>query len=58
MAVKDFFSEYQQQEISKSIEHAELNTSGEVRVHLEETCKTEPLKRAIEVFEKLTMHQT
>ena len=58
MAVKDFFSEYQQQEISKSIEHAELNTSGEVRVHLEETCKIEPLKRAIEVFEKLAMHQT
>jgi uncharacterized membrane protein len=58
MAVKDFFIESQKQEISKSIERAELNTSGEIRVHLEDTCKTEPLKRAIEVFEKLAMHQT
>ena len=58
MAVKDFFTQAQQQEISHSIERAELNTSGEIRVHLEDTCKTEPLKRAIEVFEKLAMHQT
>ncbi len=58
MAVKDFFIESQKQEISKSIERAELNTSGEIRVHLEDTCKTEPLKRAIEVFKKLAMHQT
>jgi uncharacterized membrane protein len=58
MAVKDFFSESQKQEISRSIELAELNTSGEIRVHLENTCKTEPVKRAIEVFEKLAMHQT
>lgn len=50
MAVKDFFIESQKQEISMSIERAELNTSGEIRVHLEDTCKTEPLKRAIEVF--------
>ncbi len=58
MAVKDFFTEAQQQEISQSIERAELNTSGEIRVHLEDKCKTEPVKRAIEVFEKLAMHQT
>jgi uncharacterized membrane protein len=58
MAVKDFFSESQKQDISRSIELAELNTSGEIRVHLENTCKTEPVKRAIEVFEKLAMHQT
>ena len=58
MAVKDFFTEAQQQEISQSIERAELNTSGEIRVHLEDKCKTEPVKRAVEVFEKLAMHQT
>lgn len=58
MTVKDFFTQAQQNEISQSIERAELNTSGEIRVHLEEKCKTEPIKRAIEVFEKLAMHQT
>jgi len=58
MAIKDFFTEVQQQEISQSIERAELNTSGEIRVHLEDKCKSEPVKRAIEVFEKLAMHQT
>lgn len=58
MALKDFFTEKQQQEISLSIERAELNTSGEIRVHLEDKCKTEPVQRAIEVFEKLAMHQT
>jgi uncharacterized membrane protein len=58
MEVKDFFTEAQQREISQSIERAELNTSGEIRVHLEDKCKTESLKRAVEVFEKLAMHQT
>ena len=58
MTTQKFFTEYQQQEIIKSIENAELNTSGEIRLHLEDTCKSEPVKRAIEVFEKLNMHET
>lgn len=58
MTTQKFFTENQQQEIIKSIENAELNTSGEIRLHLEDTCKSEPVKRAIEVFEKLNMHET
>jgi uncharacterized membrane protein len=58
MTTQKFFTENQQQEIIKSIENAELNTSGEIRLHLEDTCKSEPIKRAIEVFEKLKMHET
>jgi uncharacterized membrane protein len=58
MAVKDFFSPEQQQSIQHAIEKAELNTSGEIRVHLEEKCKIDPIIRAISVFEKLNMHKT
>lgn len=58
MAVKDFFNETQQEAIGVSIANAELNTSGEIRVHLEEKCKTEPVQRAIQVFEQLAMHKT
>lgn len=58
MGVKDFFTDIQQRSIRKAIENAELNTSGEIRVHLESKCKSEPKSRAIEVFEKLKMHET
>ena len=58
MAINKKLSKEQQDKIVKAIEKAELNTSGEIRVHIENTCKTEPLKRSIEVFEKLKMHQT
>lgn len=58
MSTDKFFSDLQQQAIIKSIENAELNTSGEIRLHVEDTCKIDPVKRAIEVFEKLGMHET
>lgn len=42
-----------------AIRQAELRTSGEIRVHLEDTCPTpEPLDRAAQVFAELNMHQT
>ncbi len=58
MSPNKFFSDLQQQEIIKSIENAELNTSGEIRLHVEDTCKINPVERAIEIFEKLEMHKT
>lgn len=42
-----------------AIRQAELRTSGEIRVHLEDTCPTpEPLDRAAQVFAELGMHRT
>ena len=42
-----------------AIKAAELRTSGEIRVHLEDTCPTpEPLDRAAQVFAELNMHKT
>ena len=44
--------------VEDAIAAAELNTSAEVRVHLEEKCSEDPLDRASFIFEKLEMHKT
>jgi uncharacterized membrane protein len=44
--------------IREAVRGAELWTSGEIRVHLEKTCKSNVLDRASEVFAKLGMHKT
>ncbi len=42
-----------------AIKAAELQTSGEIRLHLEDKCPTpEPLDRAAQVFAELKMHRT
>ena len=42
-----------------AIRQAEVTTSGEIRVHLEDVCPTpEPLDRAAQVFVELNMHKT
>ena len=52
------FTEQQQKQVQDAIDQAELNTSGEIRVHIDKRCKEEPMKKAIAVFEKLGMHKT
>ncbi len=58
MDINTFFTEVQKKEILLAIEQAELNTSGEIRLHVEETCKIDPTVRAVKVFEKLKMNKT
>lgn len=53
-----FFSKEQQDKIVAAIQEAELNTSGEIRVHLEPNCKLDVIDRAKQVFEELKMHET
>ncbi|WP_439184639.1 TPM domain-containing protein [Carboxylicivirga taeanensis] len=55
---KDFFSEDERQQIVEAIKKAELNTSGEIRVHLDKKCDEDVLDRAAFWFEKLKMHKT
>ena len=55
---KDLFSEEQQKEIVAAIQEAELNTSGEIRVHIERKCKEEVLDHAAFIFEQLEIHKT
>lgn len=42
----------------KAIQSAELQTSGEIRVHLEKTSKSDPLEECKKKFAELNMHQT
>ncbi len=55
---KNFFTDTEQQQIVEAIREAELNTSGEIRVHIEAHCKGDAYARAKEVFEQLEMHTT
>jgi len=48
----------QEQRIIAAIEAAELVTSGEVRVHLNDTCSGNPLRDAQKQLHKLGMHRT
>lgn len=58
MKAKDFFTQEELDKIVGSIEQAELETSGEIRFHLESRCKGNVLKRAVQVFKNLHMHKT
>lgn len=52
------FTDQQKAMIRRAIEVAEMDTSGEIRVHIENTCKEEPMDRAAYVFSKLGMQKT
>ncbi len=56
--MKDFLSEADKKKIVDAIKEAELNTSGEIRVHIESYCKGNVLDRAAYIFKKLKMHKT
>jgi uncharacterized membrane protein len=58
MKAADFFTEQQKNAIVQSIANAELNTSGEVKVHIDNKCKGDVLDVAAEHFKKLKMHET
>jgi uncharacterized membrane protein len=53
-----FLSKEDEQEIVQAIVSAEKNTSGEIRVHIEERSEKAPLDRAQEVFLELHMNET
>ncbi|WBA41425.1 TPM domain-containing protein [Hymenobacter canadensis] len=49
----------QEKALVEAIRQAEVLTSGEIRVHLEDNCPTpDPLDRAAQVFAELNMHKT
>ena len=55
---EDFLSSSEEQEIVAAIVKAEKETSGEIRVHIEEHSDLPVLERAQEVFKMLKMHKT
>ncbi|MBS9773766.1 MAG: TPM domain-containing protein [Tenacibaculum sp.] len=56
--LSNFLSSSDEQEIVKAITEAELNTSGEIRVHIEGTSNKPYMERAVEVFNSLEMYNT
>jgi uncharacterized membrane protein len=58
MSAKKFFTSEQQKAIVQAIADAELNTSGEVRVHIDDHCKEDVLGKAAKTFHKLKMNKT
>ena len=58
MSAKEFFTIEQKAQIKSAIAEAELNTSGEVRVHIESFVTKDLMDRAADVFEMLKMHKT
>jgi len=54
----DFFTQEEGNRIIAAIQAAELNTSGEIRVHLEDNCKGPIFEAATKTFRKLKMHKT
>ena len=58
MGVQKYFTEQNKLQITNAIRVAETNTSGEIRVHIENHCKGDVLDRAAYIFEKLEMQKT
>jgi uncharacterized membrane protein len=58
MSAKNFFTIEQQDSIKQAITAAELNTSGEVRVHIDDKCKEDVLDKAANMFHQLKMDKT
>lgn len=58
MDAVNFFSKEEKAQIKSAVQEAELNTSGEIRVHIENRCKEDVLDRAAWWFAKLNMHKT
>lgn len=58
MSAINFFSREEKANLKAAIAEAELNTSGEIRLHLDNRCKGDVLDCAAAWFEKLEMHKT
>ncbi len=57
-SAKSFFSTQQQDDIKQAILDAELDTSGEIRVHIQKKCAGDILDCAADMFKKLGMEKT
>lgn len=58
MRASNFFDKNQKRAIVQAIQKAELETSGEVRVHIETSCRGELFDRAAYWFGRMKMQKT
>jgi len=57
-SARHFFSKEEEQAITTAIKNAELDTSGEIRIHIENKCPGDVMDRAAFLFKQLNMHKT
>ena len=53
-----FFSKEEKAQIKAAVKEAETNTSGEIRVHVDNHCREDVMDRAAWWFGRLEMHKT
>jgi uncharacterized membrane protein len=58
MTAANFFSREEKEGIKAAVKEAESNTSGEIRVHIDNRCREDVLDRAAWWFSRLEMHRT
>lgn len=58
MKAQEYFTEDRLAEIDSAIKQAELTTSGEIRLYVEDKCKGDVLDHAAFLFGELEMHKT
>lgn len=56
--IEDFLTSKEEEEIVEAIRIAECDTSGEIRVHIEQKCDIDVYEHALEVFHILKMDNT
>jgi len=54
----NFFSKEEKEQIRSAVKEAELNTSGEIRVHIDNHCREDVMDRAAWWFGRLEMQKT
>ena len=58
LRARTFLTKEERQSIESAIAEAELRTSGEIRIHIETHCPSEPKERALRTFRLLGMRKT
>ena len=58
MNAVNFFSKEDKEKIKAAVQEAELSTSGEIRVHIDNHCKGDVMDKAAWWFARLNMHKT
>ncbi len=56
--MSSYFSDKESEQFVHTIAQTEMQTIGEIRIHVEDLCEISPYDRAIEVFNKLGMYNT
>ena len=55
---KNLLSAEEQKQVIRAIGEAEKNSSGEIRLHIEDNCNEDLMDHAAFIFEKLNIHKT